>query len=343
MSILITLLIIAVLVLVHEWGHFIVARRVGIPIHEFALGFGYKLFSIKRNGVEYSLRLIPLGGFVRMAGEELDDLNESQGYSSRTPLEKIRVAFAGPFMNFVLAILIFIYIFAFIGIPHSSNEAVLGKVMEDKPAYAAGLRENDEILEVEGAKVTNWHEFTEQIGQIEAGQNLEMIISRDGQQQTIIVAPEYNSTTGQTAIGVLNKIKYERQGIITSIKLGLEQTYELTVLLLGGLWTLVSGGAGVNDLAGPVGITKLVGEAADIGFVFLLNFAAFLSINLGILNLLPIPALDGSKIMFATIEAVRRKPIEPEKEGLFNWIGFMFLLLLIVVVTYNDILRLFKG
>ncbi len=342
MSVIITLLIIAVLVLVHEWGHFIVARRIGIPVHEFALGFGYKLFSIKKNGVEYSIRLIPLGGFVRMAGEELgDDFSGELGYSNRTPLEKIRVSFAGPFMNFVLAVLIFIVIYAFIGIPQSTDEAILGKVIEDKPAYAAGLRENDKVLEINGVKVSGWNDFTAHIASTEQGATMEMLVDRGGQAQTFIIKPEINESTGQPAIGVTGKINYEKQGIFTSIVLGLQQTFELTVLLLTGLWTLISGGASMQDLAGPVGITKLVGEAASIGYVFLLNFAAFLSINLGILNLLPIPALDGSKIVFASIEAIRRKPIEPEKEGFIHWLGFLFLMLLIVIVTYNDIIKLF--
>ncbi|NLJ72594.1 MAG: RIP metalloprotease RseP [Syntrophomonadaceae bacterium] len=344
MSIIYTLLIIAVLVLAHEWGHFIVARRIGIPVHEFALGFGYKLFSVTKNGVEYSFRLIPLGGFVRMAGEDYgDDFTDAAGYSSRTPLEKISVAFAGPFMNFVLAIVIFIIIYAFVGIPNPTEAPILGQVMEDKPAYSAGLLENDKITEVAGVKVNSWQEFTDIISTTEAGTSLEILVNRNNELITVVVIPEFDKGSNSTIIGVLPLVNYDKQSILTAIGLGLQQTYELTTLLLAALWTLVTGGASMQDLAGPVGITKLVGEVAQIGWIFLLNFAAFLSINLGILNLLPIPALDGSKIVFATIEGVRKKPISPEKEGFIHWLGFLFLMLLIVVVTYNDILRLFKG
>ncbi len=342
MSIIITLLIIAVLVLVHEWGHFIVARKIGIPVHEFALGFGYKLFSITKNGVEYSFRLIPLGGFVRMAGEEYgDDFSEPTGYSSRTPLEKIAVAFAGPFMNFVLAIIIFIVIYAFIGIPEPTNSPILGKVLEGKPAYTAGLRVNDEILQINGSKINSWEEFTQFISTSQAATDLELLVNRNNEHIAINVKPEIDTSTDTTIIGVLPLVKYSKQSILASIQLGLYQTYELTALLLAGLWTLITGGASMQDLAGPVGITKLVGEVAQIGFVFVLNFAAFLSINLGILNLLPIPALDGSKIVFATIEGIRRKPIEPEREGFIHWIGFLLLITLIIVVTFNDIAKLF--
>ena len=152
-----------------------------------------------------------------------------------------------------------------------------------------------------------------------------------------------NESTGLPAIGVLGSVIYEKQGIFEAVKIGFQQTYDLTRLMLIGLWTIITGGASAGDLAGPVGITQLVGEAAQVGSVFLLTFAAFLSINLGIINLLPIPALDGSKIVFAVVEAIRRKPMEPEKEGLIHFIGFVFLMLLIVIVTYNDIMRLIKG
>ncbi|MGR6836121.1 RIP metalloprotease RseP [Syntrophomonas erecta] len=343
MTIITTLIIIAVLILVHEWGHFITARRVGIPVHEFSLGFGYRLFMIKRNGVEYSLRLIPLGGYVRMSGEEPGDMNDPDGFNNRTPLEKMRVAFAGPFMNFVLAVLIFVYSYAVIGIPNASNEPELGKVLAGKPADLAGLKTGDRILQINGQEVATWNEFTESLAAYPAGEPMHLKVDRSGKTLPITVTAEINDTTGTPAIGVLSKVTFQRQGIINSIIIGVRQTYELTMLLLSGLGMLFTGGVSAGDLAGPVGITRLVGEAAQVGTVFLLNFTAFLSINLGILNLLPIPALDGSRIVFAIVESIRRKPLEPEKEGFIHWLGFIFLMLLIVIVTYNDIVRLVKG
>jgi regulator of sigma E protease len=342
-SVLITIIIIAVLILAHEWGHFIVARRIGIPVHEFSLGFGTKLLSTTRNGVQYSLRLFPLGGYVRMAGEEPGDENDPDGFNNRTPLEKIRVSFAGPFMNFILALLLFIYSFAFIGIPESTDEPVLGKVLENRPAAQAGLSAGDRIISVNGNPVTTWSDFTEMIAGSQPGETLNIQLERDGQIKNLKVMPDDQGTGGQPAIGVLNLVNYNKLGIWDSVKLGLEQTYQLTILLLSWLGTLFTGGASTSDLAGPVGIVSLVGEAAQIGTVFLINFAAYLSINLGILNLLPIPALDGSRIVFSVVEAIRRKPMEPEKEGFVHWLGFLFLMLLIVLVTFNDIVRLIKG
>ncbi len=343
MTILISIVIIAVLILFHETGHFLAARRIGIPVYEFSLGFGYKIFSWRKDEVEYSIRIFPLGGFVRMAGEEPGDQDDPNGYSHRTPLEKIRVSFAGPFMNFVLALLIFIYSYAFIGIPTTTDEPIIGKVFAEQPAEKAGIMAGDRILAVNGNEVGTWDEFTTLLTAQPAGTAIELEIQREGKNTELEVIPEINATTGVPAIGVLSNIVYEKQGLLTAVKIGLQQTYELTVVLLSGLWVMITGGASAADIAGPVGIVGLIGDAAQVGTVFLLSFAAFLSINLGILNLLPIPALDGSRIVFAIIEAIRRKPVQPDKEGFIHWLGFMFLMALIVLVTFNDIMKFIKG
>ncbi len=341
MSIVLALIIIAILILVHELGHFVAARRVGIPVHEFSLGFGYKLLSTKKGETEYSLRLIPLGGFVRMAGEEPGDTDNPDGFNKRTPWEKMQVSFAGPFMNFVLAALIFIYIFAVIGVP----QAIVGDVIKDKPAYHAGLKSGDKILAVNDQKVSSWNQFVETIQKNPAGKELQLTISRNQNSQVLSMTPVRNESNGQTIIGVYpsSKVTFERQGIVTAVKLGFTQTYQMTVLMISGLGMLFTGAVTSADLAGPVGITNMVGEAARSGVVNLLSFSAFLSINLGILNLLPIPALDGSRIVFAIVEAVRRKPMNPEREGFVHWVGFLFLMSLILFVTYNDIVKLIKG
>jgi len=343
LNIVIALIIIAILILFHELGHFIAARRIGIPVYEFSLGFGYKLISVKKGETEYSLRLIPLGGFVRMAGEEPGDMASPDGFNTRTPLEKMRVSFAGPFMNFVLAALIFIYTYAVIGVPQPMNDAIIGEVIKDKPAYQAGLKPGDKILAINDQKITSWNNFVETIQKNPAGKSLQLTISRNQETKTLSLTPVKNESTGKSIVGVYSQVTFERQGILTAVKLGFVQTYQMTVAMLTGLGMLFTGGVSTADLAGPVGITNMVGEAARSGFVYLLSFTAFLSINLGILNLLPIPALDGSRIVFAMVEAIRRKPMDPEKEGYIHWIGFLFLMLIMLLATYNDIVRLIKG
>lgn len=343
MTIVTTIIILAVLILAHEFGHFWVARRIGIPVYEFSLGFGKKLFSTQKDGVEYSLRLVPLGGFVRMAGEEQGDMNDPKGFNNRKPWEKIAVCFSGPFMNFVLGVIVFIYIFAVIGIGFPSNEPVLGEVLKDKPAYTAGLQSNDRIISMNGREINSWDTFVSNIQAYPAGTSLTAEVERDGIRQTITMISTLDQTSGNAIVGVYPQLDFVRQGVMESIRLGFVQTYQMTMALLGGLGMLISGAASSSDLAGPVGITNMVGEATRGGMVYLLSFAAFLSINLGVINLLPIPALDGSKIVFAFVEMVRRKPMDPEKEGFIHWLGFMFLMLLIIFVTYNDIVRLIKG
>lgn len=343
MTIVIALIIIGILILAHEWGHFMAARRLGIPVHEFSLGFGYKLFSTKKNGVEYTLRVIPLGGFVRMAGEEPGDMDNPNGFNTRKPLEKIIVAFSGPFMNFILAILIFIYTFAVIGVAQPMDEAIVGEVLKGKPAESAGLMTNDRILVVNGTNIGNWNEFVGTIKNNDVGVPLELKIDRGGAINNLTLKSIKDEATGKPIVGVYPQVEFKRQGILNAVKLGFIQTYQMTALLLGGLAMLFTGAASASDMAGPVGITNMVGEAARGGMVYLLSFTAFLSINLGIINLLPIPALDGSRIVFALVEAVRRKPLDSEKEGFIHWLGFLFLMLIIVFVTYNDIVRLIKG
>lgn len=341
MAVIETLIILSVLILVHEWGHFISARRVGIPVYEFSLGFGYRLLHYEKNGTVYSLRLFPIGGFVQMAGEQPDDLENPHGFNNRTPLEKMRVAFAGPLMNFVLPVIIFIYCYAVIGIPQPVKDVVIGGVVAGQPADRAGMKTNDRVLAINGRAVNNWNQFTAII-QKSSGKSLQFKIERQGKIIYKNVTPAQANKTAAPKIGTYSKLVYQKQGVITSVKYGFVKTYDFTVLMFKSLGMLFSGAASAKDLAGPVGITMMVGEAAQGGMLYLLTFMAFLSINLGVLNLLPIPALDGSRILYGIVEIIRRKPIAPEKEGLINWLGFMFLMLLIVVVTYNDIVRLIK-
>ena len=343
MTIIIAIFILAILVLVHELGHFVAARLIGIPVHEFSLGFGRRLYSTKKNGVEYSLRMIPLGGFVRMAGEESGDMEHPDGFNNRKPWEKIAVSFSGPFMNIVLAVFIFIYTFAVIGVAQPVNEAVVGQVIKDKPAYTEGLKTNDRILSVNGTNINNWDQFVNTIKDNPVGTSLQVKIDRNGVVSTVTMKSIADESTGNPVIGVLPRFDFARQGILQAVKLGFIQTYQMTLLLLSSLGMLFTGAASASDLAGPVGITNMVGEAARGGIVYLLMFSAFLSINLGIVNLLPIPALDGSRMVFAVVEAVRRKPMDPEKEGFIHWVGFLFLMLIIIFATYNDIVRLIKG
>lgn len=341
MEIIIALIIIAILIVAHEFGHFVMARRVGVPVHEFSLGMGYKLYSFEKNGTEFSFRLIPLGGYVLMAGMDPSDQEAKDGYAFRTPWEKVKVSLAGPLMNIILALVIYILSYSLIGIGIPMEEAVMGEIIPDMPAAAAGIQEGDRVLAVAGAPVDTWEEFTAALQLQPLDQPLTLEIQRNGYTFLTELTPTLNEDTGRAMIGVYNALSYERQGVFTAVKYGFIQTWELTKLLVLAIIGLFSTGVSADDFAGPVGIVSMVSDATSGGFAYLLAFTAFLSINLGIMNMLPIPALDGSRVLLATVEAVRRKPLDPAREGILNFMGFLFLLVVIIMITYNDIARLF--
>lgn len=344
MKIGLALLTLAVLILVHEIGHYVVARRIGIPVYEFSIGFGKLLWSrTNKDGVQFSLRLIPLGGYVKLAGEEPGDTEVPDGYSNRTPLEKMAVSFAGPFMNFVFAALLFIVTYAIVGVSYPATEPVIGMTMPGKPAAVAGITTGDKILSINDKVIMDWTDLVATISSQPVGSTLKLNVERDGQALVINVNTTKNDVNGKSIIGVQPKIIFVREDLLKSISMGFQQTYKMTALMFEGFRMLFSGAVPVSELSGPVGITNMIGEAYESGWDSLFMFAGFLSVNLGIMNLLPIPALDGSRIVFAIIEAIRRKPLDPEKEGLVHMIGFFFLIGLMIFATYNDVIRLLKG
>ncbi len=351
--IIMSLLVLAVIILVHELGHFLACRSAGIDVEEFSIGFGPKLISI--NGkkedsrseqdiqTEYTLRLFPIGGFVRMAGAEPDDFDNPRGFNRASPWQRIKVLSAGPLANFALAIVIFIFAFTLVGLPEIVNQPILGEVVAGKPAAEAGLRPGDRVISIDGQEVATWEEMVEIIRKTPEGAARELVVLRDGQRHTFTVRPEYNASTQTSMLGVSATITYHKMGVWEGIKMGFVNTYLTTVLMLQGLVQLITGAVSPDSLAGPVGITKMIGEAAQGGLIYLLNFTALLSINLGVINLIPFPALDGSRIVFTGVELVRGRPIEAERENFIHLIGFVVLVGLIILITFNDIVNIAKG
>ncbi|WP_139489067.1 RIP metalloprotease RseP [Brevibacillus dissolubilis] len=405
------IVVFGVLVFVHELGHFLLARRAGILCREFALGMGPRIFSVKRGETEYTLRLLPIGGLVRMAGEdpEMDVLkphmevglelgehdrvkrilvNEPRSTSSRvvygtlisfdlekqltilleqegesrtyhvdpqamlvnngqeaqiaplnrqfrgkTVSQRFWAIFAGPAANFLLAFVLLTGAAMAYGIP--SNEPIIGEVVAGGPAAQAGLRTGDRVLSINGSPVSTWEQVAVTINQ-SPGKQLNLVVSRNGEELKIPVTPVTEDNVGK--IKMTQVIEYS---FVESIKYGGMATYDFTMMILTGLGKLVTGGVGLNELSGPAGILQMTGHFATKGFEVLIRWTAVLSVNLGLFNLLPLPALDGGRLVFLGIEALRGRPVDPNKEGLVHFVGFAFLMLLIVVVTWNDIQRLF--
>ncbi|HZK18146.1 MAG TPA: RIP metalloprotease RseP [Clostridia bacterium] len=332
-----SIFVFGLLIFIHELGHFAIAKRVGIKVHEFSLGFGPNLLGVNKGGTQYSLRLLPLGGFVRMAGMEPGEegVERHRAFYGKSVLERAAVLFAGPLMNFVLAVILLGLVFMFQGVPSPST--VIDEVMPGTPADRAGILAGDKLIAVDGVVMDSWQEFTVLVNS-HPGQLLNIEVERTGSNLSFDVAPEKDET-GRGIIGVVTRVQSVKLNTPAALLAGASYTGQITLLIFTFIGQMITQQAPV-DLAGPVGIVSEIGSAAKLGIWQLLQLAAFLSINLGILNLLPVPALDGGRLLFLGVEAVRGRPVDPNKENFFHLLGFALLLVLIVVITYSDILNL---
>lgn len=335
MSIFLAIMIFGVLIFVHELGHFFIAKVNDVKVHEFSLGMGPRILNYQKEETEYSLRILPIGGYVKMAGMDPEDEEDPRGFNKKSVLQRMAVIFAGPLMNFITALLFFVLVFMVVGIP--SNSPVI-QVISGHPAEKAGIESGDKILQINETKVTTWEDVVKII-HAHPNEKVELSIKRDEKNLKIMVTPELDEASGKGLIGITQS--FERQGFIKAINMGITQAYQFTKLLIGALFQMITG-AIEPELAGPVGVVQMVGEAARVGIASVLTFAGILSINLGLINLFPIPALDGSRLIFLGIEGLRGRPIDPAKENFIHLIGFALLMLLMIVITYQDILRVFS-
>ena len=411
------IVIFGALVFFHELGHLIFAKRAGILCREFAIGFGPKVFSHKKGETTYTIRLLPIGGFVRMAGEDPEMVEIKPGYrigllfdkdetvnkiilnnkekypdcriievefadiekdliikgypddeddqlktfvihpkamivengiesqiapldrqfGAKTLWQRTMAIFAGPMMNFVLAFIIFIVIALLQGVP--TNDPKLGEITTDGAAKAAGLHKGDVVQSINGAEVTSWADVVEIIRN-SPNKKLDFTITRDGKEMDVQVTPIEKTVDGKK-MGLIGVYSPVEKSPIQAISAGFKDTYTWTMQIITMLGKLVTGQFSINMLSGPVGIYQATDTVAKSGIYYLMKWAGILSINLGIMNLLPIPALDGGRLMFFAVEALRGKPIDRQKEGMVHFIGFALLMLLMLVVTWNDIQRFF--
>jgi regulator of sigma E protease len=402
-------LVFGALVFFHELGHLVFAKRAGILCREFALGMGPKLFSFKKGETTYTLRLFPIGGFVRMAGEDPEVVKINPGqeigillegnrvvklivdqlksypnaeivsvesidlerklileayengilqkwsidpgahvvqngqeiqiapwdrqFGSKTIGQRALAIFAGPIANFVLAFVLLTIMALSYGTP--INQPILGKIAEGGPAQKAGLLEGDRILKVENQDIQSWADMVGIVSK-SPGKKLTFIVERNREQFTVPLVTDTVDNLGK--IGVYPPLSKD---LMLSLKYGGETTWQYSTLIFKGLGMLVTGKVSMDELSGPVGIFNYTYEAAAKGVAILLKWSAILSVNLGIMNLLPLPALDGGRLVFLLVEGLRGRPIDPQKEGMVHFLGFAFLMLLILVITWNDIQRFF--
>ncbi|MCK9443606.1 MAG: RIP metalloprotease RseP [Tissierellaceae bacterium] len=316
-------------ILVHEFGHFAVAKLVGIKVNEFSIGMGPKLLQNQRGETKYTLRLLPIGGYVKMEGEdEISD--DPRGFSNVPVLARIGVVSAGAIMNFILAILLFSIITFGVGTPTTTIE----NPITGYPAEQGGLLPGDTIIEINETKINNWDSIVDSINSSDTDENLKIVVERNGELQSFNIIPIQDED--RVIIGIEPMYK---KSVLIGIKGGFEKTYMFLTLMIDFFASLFKGKVGIEHLSGPVGVIHEVGAAARLGIYNLLLLLGFISVNLGFFNLLPIPALDGSRIVFLIIELIRGKPIDPEKEGFIHFIGFVLLISLMLLVTYRDIVK----
>ncbi len=362
MSVIIFFLVLFVLILVHEWGHFIAAKKTGMRVDEFGIGFPPKLFGVKKGETEYTLNSLPIGGFVRIYGENPEsvdghDSDIARAFGSRPKWAQAVVLVAGVTMNVIFAWLLF-FGTAILGIPTAveesgaSSEAVLyiSGVLPNGPLQNL-IKPGSQILSLEsnGQELVNPKPTTfSQFIQNNADNDVVITYRYGSEEASLTVRPAVGlipDDANKAAVGVsLAMVETQSAGFLEAIMSASSQTYNGLVAITTGLFTLLgqslTGTADFSQVAGPVGIVGMVGDAADFGITALLTFTAMISLNLAVINMLPVPALDGGRLVFVAIEAVTRRPINPVWTGRVNLIGFALLMLLMVVVTWNDIARL---
>jgi len=332
------------IVFAHELGHFLTALWNKIPVEEFAMGMGPLLFTRERKGIRYSLRLLPIGAYVRLVGDEESKDEEARLVYQTIPVGKrIAMTFAGPLFNFILAVFIFSIICVVNGI--ASDKPIIGQVRPDSIAQEAGFMDGDMVLSVDGVKVELWTQLVSIIN-VAPERELLFVISRadpvsgDSYGTDITVTPERSASDGLGRIGIIASI--ERYNILGSFRMGLANTVDAIALFYTSIYGAIRDRQ-APELIGPVGIIQVTGEVAKNGLSDLLWFMGFISINLGVVNLLPVPPLDGARILLMTIEKIRGKPLNPEREGMIHFIGYICLLSLIAFVTFGDIWRIFSN
>ena len=414
------LFVFSVIVIIHEFGHYYFAKKAGILVREFAIGMGPKIFQVRKGETVYTLRLLPIGGYVRMAGHDEDEqeikpgmmitieldkenivqkLNfdehliiensvpfqieeadlhrsmtlsgyfvnseekvnltvskqatiiESDGtevvvapierqFNSASLWNRIKTNAAGPMNNFILSIIIFIIVgFMQGGVP--SNDPVIGQVSDQSAAHEAGLQTSDKIISIDGVDIHSWDEMTS-IVRSSADKTLSMTIQRNGDTKNVSITPKSVEGQNGSKIGQLGVTRTLDNSILSILGYGFTQTISVIVLVLSALGSIFTKGFNLNQLGGPVAIYSLTSQVAKNGLIDLISFMGMISANLGVMNLLPIPALDGGKLVLNFIEGIRKKPLDPEKEGYLTIAGAIFLFALMLLVTWNDIMKLFN-
>ena len=342
MGIILAILVFGLIIFVHELGHFLLAKINGIRVDEFSLGMGPRLISFVKGETRYSLKLLPIGGSCMMGEDDAEDVGEGS-FNSKSVWARISVVAAGAIFNFLLALIFSMIVVGYTGY----DEPVISGVIEDFPAEEAGMQAGDRIVKMNNKKINIWREVT-YYNMFHQGETVDLVYERDGKKHEVAITPKQDED-GSYLLGVTSPAEYKKANLFTALQYGVYEVKFWICTTLESLKMLVTGTVGMDQLSGPVGIVDVVDEtyqqSKSYGVVVvimqMLSIGILISANLGVMNLLPLPALDGGRLVFLFIEAIRGKRVSPEKEGWVHGIGMILLLALMVFVLFNDIKRLF--
>lgn len=350
MNIIVFLSILGVLIIVHEFGHFIIAKKIGVRVEKFSLGFGPRLLKRKKGETEYSVSLIPLGGFVKLAGDTLEEYKGNDyEYLSKPAGKRFWVIFFGAFLNYVLGFLCFWMVF-FAGYPTLTTK--IGDLLDGFGAKEAGLQVGDKIVAVDGQAVSTWEELQKSVQARRASSKVKLSVLRSDLEFTVDVNIKEKTLPDQLGqkrnVGLIGVLPYDevvvvKHGFMESFGLGANKTIDLTITTYKALWRMISGRMSVREsVTGPLGIFYITSKAAQIGLIAVLHLVAILNISLAIFNLLPFPVLDGGHILFLGLEKIRGKALSVKADQVITQIGVTVIISLALFVTYNDFLRFFQ-
>lgn len=352
------LLVLSILVLIHELGHYLTAKKLGIKVEEFGIGFPPRVFGKKIGETLYSINLLPIGGFVKLYGEDeagggkigksgevAKDINRA--FFARPLWQRMLVVTAGVIMNFILAVVIISTLFATQGVALPTDKVVITEVSSSSPADLAGIKEEDQVIEINNTKITSTEIFISET-QKNKGQKVEVVLLRDGKSVSVTLTPRENPPEGEGAMGVaITNIEIKKYPWWQAPWYGTIEAGKFSLLIAQGLASMVTDfvttGAKPEGVAGPIGVAQLTGEAVKVGPAAILWFTALLSLNLAVLNILPIPALDGGRFFFMIIELLTRRKVSPRYEAIAHGVGLVLLLGLMVLITVLDVSRLIQG
>ncbi|MBR1661321.1 MAG: RIP metalloprotease RseP [Acidaminococcaceae bacterium] len=338
LTILACIFVFGILVTVHEFGHFITAKLTGMKVEEFSIGFGPKIYQQQEGETLYSLRMLPLGGYNKIAGMDPEDPDDPErGFNSKPAASRMLVILAGSLMNFILPVIIFFGIFLAYGMEVPENRPILGQVVEGYPAAQSGLKEGDRILSINGNPVKEWNDIRNEI--ILAGiKRIPFEVQRGNEKITISVTPDVNPETGKPFIGIVSSLKKVELTPMQAAVSSVTATKNIIKNMYASLYHMITGKAKA-EISGPIGVAKMAGQVAHKGFDMLLQFTAMLSLNLAIINLLPLPALDGGHFLILLIEAVTGHKLGKNAMQNIQKVGVAMILALTIFATFKDLTR----